>query len=358
LTETGSDNQLNEYTVKILIEDANNTFFLPLAGYGSSDGFKIALKSNFNNIGGTLMNFNVSSSLNINKNDALDRWDVPTWEITPSLSGLILWGLNFDLSLSQIFATEKKYIFSSDDIQQQYTYHRTTLKLKTSVKLPYHLSYSFGPSLSFNYGIKEIVNLNPSDKIEQEFSNLSWSHSFGYSKVDWIDNLRNGLSANLSNRLTVSYDLDRTPSFSTSVSSNMAFFYRINHFLNLSGRAKGSWSNREINITNNLRGVKSGYMKGYLGAAMSLDMTISLINLDGLFEIQARPFFDIGIVANRDLDFNKENDLAYTTGLDGILYIDRWRSFVLRGTFGIDLSHFNWNDFNKYEIEMTAGLSY
>jgi len=99
-------------------------------------------------------------------------------------------------------------------------------------------------------------------------------------------------------------------------------------------------------------------MKGYLGAAMSLDMTISLINLDGLFEIQARPFFDIGIVANRDLDFNKENDLAYTTGLDGILYIDRWRSFVLRGTLGIDLSHFNWNDFNKYEIEMTAGLSY
>ena len=180
----------------------------------------------------------------------------------------------------------------------------------------------------------------------------------GYSKVDWIDNLRNGFFANISNRLTASYDLDRTPSFSTSVSSNVAFFYRINHILNLSGRFKGSWSNQEIDITNNLRGVKSGYMNGYLGTALSVDMTISVINWDGVLEIQARPFFDIGIVDIRDEAFDLENDFAYTTGLDGILYLDKWKSFVIRGTFGIDLSHYDWNELDKYEIEMTAGLSY
>ena len=353
-----SDSEYVHYKTVLICIDANNTFFLPLAGYGSSNGFKLALKSNFYNINGSLMNFRISSSLHINENEALNNWGIPAWEIRPSLSGIKLLNLDFSLSLSQSFATSKDYNFRGDSLVQQYTYHSTSLSLETSLKLPSNFSYSFGPSLSFNYGIHSIVNLIPEAKIDLDFANLTWTHSFEYKKVDWIDNLRNGFAAILSNSLNASYDVDRTPSFSTSIGAGLSYFWRINKTFNLSGRLNGKWSNKEIGLNDLLRGVRSGYLDGDLGAAMSIDMTISAINIDGLFEIQARPFFDIGIIANINNSFDRVNDLAYTAGLDGILYIDRWKSFVLRGTFGIDLSHFEWNDIKKYEIEMTAGLSY
>lgn len=350
-----SDLSAESYKLAILIKDANNTFFVPLAGYGSSNGFKVALKSNFYNIFGSLINFRVSSSLNFNENEALGRWDIPTWNITPSITGINLLGLDFSLSLTQKFDTIKKPAFDGT-IQYHYTYHSTSLALKSAVDLSHDFTYTFGPSIRFKYGLKKIVD--STEAILPDFANLTWSHKIGYSKINWIENLRDGFAANISNSLTASYDIDRTASFSTTIGAGLTYLWRINKVFNLSGRLNGSWSNKEIDLGGYIRGVRSGSLKGDLGAAMNIDMTISAINLDGLFEFQARPFFDIGIVENLSEPFSSFDDLAYTAGLDGILYIDRWKSFLLRGTFGIDLSHFEWDEFKKYEIEMTASLSY
>ena len=344
------------YVLYIDIKDANNTFFVPLAGYGSSSGFKIALKSNFYNAFGTLVDFKIESSMNINRNEALNSIDIPKWHITPSISGMKLWGLDFSLSLSQRKATKIIPVTNfSDIIEQQFTNHSTSLILGSSIALPMNFSYTFGPSLSFYYGKQTIVNTAP---IDITVADLSWTHSLEYKKVNWIDNFRNGFSAHISNKLIASYNTDNKPLFTTSITSGLSYFWRINRLLNLSGRLNGTWSNNMIELDSYLRGVREGNFNGYLGVAMSIDLTISLIDLDGILEIQARPFFDIGILDQRNQSFNMSEDLAYTTGFDGILYLDKWKSLIIRGTFGINLNHYEWNDPDKYDIIMTAGLSY
>ena len=64
------------------------------------------------------------------------------------------------------------------------------------MSLPEHFYYSFGPYITFNYGITELKtdsqnNVLPQfgDKIEKEFSNLTWSHGLGYDNINWIGNL-------------------------------------------------------------------------------------------------------------------------------------------------------------------------
>lgn len=353
ISPTGSI--VDNYSITIKIKDANNTYFIPLAGYSSNDGFKVALKSNFYNIFGSLIDFKLPTSMYINYNEALNRWDIPAWSIEPSVSGINLIGLDFTLDLRQSYNTEKSYDFSGT-LEQQYTYHNTSIEFSSSVPLYRNLTYSFGPSLSFNYNINQIINTN--EEPDLDFANLTFSHNIELNKTNWIDNLKEGYSANLANDITASYDIDRTRSYSTSIIAGASYFLYINEYLNLSGRLNGLWSSDEIDLDIYLRGVKSGYLTDYIGAALSIDLTISTLKMDGIFEFQTRPFFDIGIIDEKGQAFNSKEHLAYTTGLDGILYLDKWKSFVIRGTFGIDLNHFNWNNFKKYEIEMSTGLSY
>ncbi len=352
------------YILKIIIDDANNSFFIPYPKIDSNNGFRIGLKTYFYNMYGSLMDFKITTSFNIKKNEAKGYWEVPMWTIAPSLSGIYLLGMEFDVSYKQQFATSKKYDYNGV-LQQEYTWHRSELSLNTTLSLPSDFYYSFGPSLSFNYGLKELEedkdnNVLPlyGDNINKDFSNLTWSHSIGYDNINWIGNFREGLKTEISNNLTVSADFDKTVSFYTSLGSSFIYFWRINKKLNLSGRFNGRWANDEMGFSSYLRGIKNGYINGYLGASINIDLNISIIDWRDILEIQFRPFFDIGIVDKKSEPFYVESDLAYSTGADFILYLDKWKSLQVRGTFGINLSNFEWSDTNKYEFDLSGSLSY
>jgi hypothetical protein len=313
---------------------------------------------------GTLINFQLDTNFNIDNNEAKDKWEIPSWTISPSVSGIRLWELDFSISILQEYDTYKEYE-NDGELLQEYTWYMTRIVFGSTLDLPYNLYYSFGPYMTFNYGITELETdshnhtlANFGETIEKEFSNLSWKHSFGYDDVNWVGNFRSGFAAEISNLMTISSDLERNITYSSALGSTIMYFRIINERYNFSARVSDFVSSIERDTSDLLRGVNTGYMFGISGIFLNLDLNISLSDWDTVWEIQLRPFFDVGIVNQEFEEYDSESDLGYTTGADLVLYLDRWKSLQMRGTIGIDLAHFEWNDSDKYEVLISGDLTY
>ncbi len=366
LEKIDENNLSVNYKVILSVKDTWNIYPIPYPKFDSNTGFRIGLKFYYFNMFGTLSDFTLFTNMDFGKNNAKDSWEISNWHVTPAVSGITLWGQDFNLELSQQFNTIKKY--ESGELQQEFTVHSSSFSLGTKLNLPLDFYYSMGPTIKFNYAITELSEDNNGDllpaygsDIDYEFSNLSWAHKIGYDSIDWKGNFREGFSTYVSNTLTAAFDLEKSSSFNTQLEANAAFFWIINKHFNLSGRINGVCSyNKEItNLGGYLRGVRDAYMYGYLGLFASIDMNISLIDWDGVGEIQVRPFLEIGIVDKENSSFDLNNDFAYTAGADFVLYLDKLNSMQARATFGVDLSdNFSWSDSSKYEVTITSSLSY
>lgn len=361
--KSGSTELSDEYTVLLRVRDTWNIYPIPYPKYDSNTGFRLGLKFFYFNAFGSLTDFQIFTGINLNKNLTKDRWEVSRWNFTPTLSGINLWEKDFSISLNQSFSTIQKY--DSAILQQEFTVYTSSVNISTKFFLPLDFYYKIEPSLSFNYGIKELKVDNYGSalplygtNIEYEFSNFTFNHEFGYDCLDWIGNFREGFSTQISNSLTASYDLENDMTFKTDIGIDAKFFWIINKHFNFSTQINGvySYHNEMTGLGSLLRGVIDNYMYGYLGAFMSVDLNISVIDWDGVGEIQVRPFFEIGAVNKRHESFNLKDDFAYTTGADFVLYLDKLNSMQARATFAIDLSNPDWS--NRYEIDITSSLSY
>ncbi|MDA3812147.1 MAG: hypothetical protein PF518_17660 [Spirochaetaceae bacterium] len=361
--EKSSNEETRTFSVTLTVKDTWNIYPIPYPKYDSNTGFRLGLKFFYYNAFGTLMDFQLFTGLNIEKNNAKDYWEVSHWNISPELSSINIWNQDFSLSLSQSFSTIKKY--ETGVLQQEYTIHNSSISIGTRLYLPLDFYYTMSPRLIFSYRRQQLERDNNGDPLitddDYEFANISWIHSIGFDNLDWRGNFREGFSANISNSLTGSYSLNNDVSFSLGLGTNVKAFWIINKFLNLSGQINGvySYNSEMTGLGSYLRGVRDAFMYGYLGAFMSVDLNISVIDWDGVGEIQIRPFFEMGIVGKENSSFDLLNDFAYTTGADFVLYLDKLNSIQARATFGVDLSNtYKWNDWNKYEIDITSSLSY
>ncbi len=363
LLETSSDDQKTKYTVTLRVRDTWNIYPIPYPKYSSNTGFRLGIKFFYFNAFGTLMDFQLFTGMNIDKNTAKNEWEISDWNISPGLEGINLWGQEFSVSLDQSFSTVKKY--ENDTLQQEFTVHTSSIGIGTKFQFPLDLYYSMEPSVSFNYGIKELrydsnnVELPQyNTRIDYEFFNFTFNHELGYDCLDWIGNFREGYSVSLSNALIASYDLENDVTFKSDFKLGAKGFWIISKYLNLSSQINGAYSyNYEMTgMGEYLRGVVDDYMYGYMGAFMSVDLNISVFDWDGVGEIQIRPFFEIGAVKKSDVDFDLENDFAYTTGADFVLYLDKLNSMQARATIGFDLSNPDWS--SRYEIDITSSVSY
>lgn len=363
LVETGSDDQKTEYTIILRVRDTWNIYPIPYPKYSSNTGFRLGLKFFYFNAFGTLMDFQLFTGMNLDKNTAKDKWEISDWNVTPSLEGIKLWDQDFNVSLNQSFSTIKKY--DSGILQQEFTVHTTSAAIGTRLYLPLDFYYSMKPSLSFNYGIQELKFDNDglllpqfNTAIDYEFSNFTFTHALGYDCLDWIGNFREGFSVFISNTLTASYNLEEDVTFKSGITTGANVFWIINKHLNFSSQINGAFSHNYVmtGMGSYLRGVVDDYMYGYLGLFMSIDLNISVFDWDGVGEIQIRPFFEIGVIDKRNTAFDLEDDFAYTTGADFVLYLDKLNSMQARATIGFDLSNPDWS--SRYEIDITSSVSY
>ncbi len=325
------------------------------------------------------------------------------------ITGLTV-GLPFGKNSLKFYA--KQGILADTDYESydDYLYFKENVGVKLPLVLGYVDSFtpiSFTPSLSFTYyWDKNGINVENEDLIGPE---LSQSNEFSIEQINWIGNMRDGysLSTSLSAtwnfqeaKLKPSFDIEakyfKTFNRFISISADFYFYGMINSSQNAVGsRLRGIRDNQTYN-GNSLYALKSP-----MGLQFSFDSPIHIITTNWLgwgnalfgsyeelspfakvalwlpyklakyvdFELQLSPFVDFALTYNDVTEryFNPK-DGYYAAGLEVLVYPLRWKSFVIRGSLGLDVGRlllsnaletsFRDTSVSPFEIFFGLGLNY
>lgn len=350
---TQSSEELMEYQVAFIIEDLFPILGIAYPKYDSNEGFRLAGKFYYDNLGGTLINLYTGAGFYYDFfNQELTQWDLAL-----KLEEIYLFDQTFDVSFTQKFDTTSRENSSGTTILK-YSNYTTGMSLSWSPPLPVfeNLGYTMTPSVSFNYGYT--VDTGSVDMDTLGTPNLGFSHSIGFSDIDWLRNFRRGWSLSLSN----GYSLQPTaqPDYSISIAAEGSFFIPW-EFLNLSakGEAFYIWSGEKNSAGSGLRGVQDDRLYGNTGYFINSSLDIRTLHIKGFGAFHFQPFFDIGAVYNLESTNTDYNPLQYGTGIDFIFHADFTKAALVRLTVGANLTDQRpWNDFDKYEIILTSSLFY
>lgn len=344
------------YPVMVKTVDSWTILPIPYPKYSSDEGFRLGLKTYYDNAFGSLNDLYLGMNLTFRHDDYYEKWKVTEWTINPQLNGVKIGPLEYDFSFMQEYAIDEKK--DEGVLVERFNYHSTSVSVGTKLsfgkenKFYYRIQPSFGANYAYS-GLGYDGNEEP--------IYLSFDHGGGYSKVDWIGNFRQGFSATAGNNLRYVYRSDRSDMFKTSIDGSVNFYHIIHPRINYTTKLYGVMSlNDELTgLGSNLRGVEASTMFGHGGLFYSNDFNIAVIKWKGVGEAQFQPFFDIGFAREEGTKLEWDDDLRYSTGADFILYLDKLKGLHARASIGVDLSSdLPFSDFNKYGIEITSSLAY
>lgn len=317
--------QGNDVILDIYIDDAWGLIPFGMPKFDSENGARLALKLFWFNSMGTLTDTLFQGGFNIGKNNLTDELELQTWDAGISIDEIYLFDRYFNFSLSHALERESK-----DD--QKWSFYNTSLSVGTTFYPLEDIAYSPSLSISTKYGYKSVEKtIDESDIIKNPFS-ISYSHGLGRSNINWIGNFRDGYSYGVGNSLSlIIKDNELRPTTSFSVSGN---YYKTIPNLPLAFGTKIvgeiSINDEMLGLGSNIRGVTSGDLYGNYGVYMNNNLYVSVIKLKGFAEAIWGPFLDLGRT--------DQQEMKYGAGADFILYLDKLKSMVARGTIGWDLS--------------------
>ncbi len=231
---------------------------------------------------------------------------------------------------------------------------------------------------------------------------LDFGHSISTSRVNWIGNFRNGISATVGQSLGYNFQKDQyIPKVYTELMGYKSAF----KYVGFSGRLYGFASyNGTEKIGSKLRGIKddqkySGTDKKALDVSaailINLDMPIHIITTDWCgwieaifgeeskiakafgfmryldFELQISPFVDAALTRNTATGRTFSiKDGFYSAGLEVLVFPQKWRSIEVRASLGVDVGRKlikkavssliddSWRTGSSYELYIGIGLHY
>lgn len=434
VSEDASSEEIIPVTVNVKLQDSFHFLALPYPKYSSNDGFTLKLKMKDTNFLGTLNTLNADINLELKNDDDGDftpsfgfnfDYDYPfkagifdaTWVNDYGLSYTVgndtpEWnaktGLEFALPYEKVsyilgfYQTANRNLGykSYDDVD--YFGEEVLFKVPVTVaEIKNWSKIKYTPYVDFVYNWdKNGVNIY-NTSISGPYVTLG--HSLSAGRVNWQNNLRDGMSFNVAN--TFKYNFQREilyPEISTNVqlfkswslfntkdfmnkmgvASNIYAFVDLNSFDNpyfitdgngIGGRLRGIRDNQSYKA-----GAKNGWSALTVPSALvvNLDFPIHIFSTNfekGFmkycnFDLQLSPFVDFALTYNKDTErwFNYK-DGFYAGGLEVLVYPAKWSSFTVRGSVGVDLGRFllgsmidtDWRqNCSKYEISFGIGLQY
>ena len=206
--------------------------------------------------------------------------------------------------------------------------------IDTGLALPLSGSIEYRPTvgLRVNYRFAEI-------SYERRGLSPYFEHSLVSEQIDWLDNLRHGFRASLTNRL--SYNIARGRLFPTLAGELRGFLGTTTPFA-FSGRVSGFYNlplggqSIELEAANRIRGVLNRRMSGDLGFYLNSDITLIVFTIPELVEAQGSIFFDIGYVRDTSTPYSPEEDTRLGVGIEGIAFPLFARSLLVRLSIGVD----------------------
>jgi hypothetical protein len=301
--------------------------------------------------------------------------DIPVSKTTLTL------GYDQGTTLNQEFGTEDKILYNNN-IQK--LWYLTSIgyfnwKIPTGLKVEAldELTYTPGVSVSTNYSKLDIPDttgtwINP-------------SQSFGFSKIDWMENYRkgfilmagNGNSYSIDNKIW-SHNISFDGQAHITIVDKIGMSFRLYGLHWFTGAlTKDDRAARTVSYL--LRGIDDKLIGADSVLAFNFDFAYSLFKFmpsDWLnkhklryfnFEFQLGPFVDLALVDGQEYDSNSKfidkvnftpKNLLVTTGFQAIIFPLTFRSVFLRFSMGWNLTRSMKDDFGHYEFSLGIGHFY
>ncbi|QEN05693.1 hypothetical protein EW093_13555 [Thiospirochaeta perfilievii] len=339
----------NSVTISIYLDEAWGIIPFGYPKYNSETGGRVAMKLYWYNSLGTLTNTLIQGGVNIGLNSETNELEVLTWDTSLSVDKILILDRFYNISYNQTLERSNK-----DDYEWSY------LKSKLSLSSTFNFikGYNYSPKISIiaEYDHKP-VNSITSDAIINEYKvplSLSYSHGLGKSSVNWIGNFRDGYSYGISNSISLVQTHTKEIKPTTEFSLSGSYFKTFGDLpISIGSKLISTISvNSELlGLGGNVRGVPSGDLYGTFGIFSNNNVFIRVIKLENIAEAIFSPHLDFGIT-----DYLKPK---IGTGADFILYVDKLKSLVARGSISLNLSDFDSGTFDwkeDLEIDITSSL--
>lgn len=429
ITET---EDLNKVTLYVTTTDTVHLLAVPYPKYDSNSGAVLKLKAKDSNFLGTMNT--MSTDLNLSLDTTEDEtkfglgfnfdYDYPfkagifnaTWVNSYSIdytfgNDLPDWsgktGLKFELpkpGISYILELYQKVSYSGSyktyDDELYFTEYAAFSMPITLGEINNFGKLTTTPGISFTYN----WDMDGIDSTNTSLSSplITVGNTIGASRINWHNNLRTGLSANLATK--VDYNLQRktvNPYITSEVLAfkgitlfdNFNYFNRfgicsdIYGFYYFNDKTSPYASTDGQSIGSRLRGIKDS--QGYSSNAslgnsttvpaafvVNLDFPVHILSTNfskGFmkhfnFDLQVSPFVDFALTYNKATEkLFDYKDGFYAAGLEVLVYPRKWSSFVVRGSIGVDVGRYflsgllntDWREeCSKKEISIGIGLHY
>ncbi len=351
------DENTVEWSITYGVKDAFTFFPFIYPKYDSNTGFRLGLKAYYDNAFSTMSSLYLGLGINLGPNKTTGDWSVGAWNINPKWEKIRLGSLLVTVSFLQSYE-ENQFDSGESSTEYHYGYYRSEIVGGSSIAIPGTLlTYDFSLSFKLKYAYK---NYLPTSNYREERMGFGWDHSLSLGSIDWMDNFRHGQSLELNHTVTPLLNPSTEKWYVANSVLLKGNFYRVfgkifNYYIR--GGAFVSFSSQNAGFAENLRGVADNAMSGDWGIYINNSIGIQFWRLQGVWDAQVHPFFDIGIAVPFD-GGDLAQDLRYSAGLDFILFLDAIPNLIARGMIGVDLSQYSWDDIRKYEFTITSSLYY
>jgi hypothetical protein len=378
--------------LEITTRDSWNIIALPKPQYSSNSGFKLTVNYRDYNFLGTLMPLRFDIGYRYSeKNRNYFSFMLDT--DTPFVFLKFNWNLIFYNSIDVSPNLEKKFIYKNvTGFQVQLPLKKTVFLVGFRESLFVNqehddgdkeaygdnqkgLYFSSNPFINWNiptgveagkFGQIHYVptfsaNINhelppwPLDDIKDE-KTISWGHSLSFGRIDWIEDLRNGLSFNISNSYNYSFRRKRLNeehpleiSYQLSVTShNIIKKDRLGFSTRFFLR---HWLFNTNDAGDVLRGIRDNQLQANFMMSLNLDFPVKVLEArpDEWFGVSQFRIFNFDFYLSPILDaaiYHHPNhqtvigfrNFLFTGGLEAIFFPLRMRSMHLRMSMGLNLS--------------------
>lgn len=366
--------EANRFFVDILFSttDSWNTIALPYFKYDSNDGLTLSIRGrNYNFLGSMqalVLNLDYSidtldrhsyggftsfslpfqlfshdASVSISEDLAVHADGRPTSSIANLGFSIALPGSGFPL----YFQANQGLQSNPDEVDNDIDPYFLSSSMSLSAPIPSGLvAGEYGP-VSYVPSLTASLNWRPGEMVRDDRKGLefTFSHGLYFGRVDWINNMRKGMSASLSN--TDGYNL-LTQEVTTDIDGSFIFHATSGGLIGFDSRFLGfhSFSDTErTELGKNMRGIVDARLHGTSADFLNLQTPIKLFDFPTHlfigknwfdFEFQLTPFVDVGYCRNGS-ETSFWQSMWYTGGIEFTVYPLRMRTFIVRASAGFDL---------------------
>jgi len=393
--------------VKLLVhvKDTFNLVILPYPKYDSNNGLSLYMKMRDYNFLGTMSPLRVDVGYSQNKGDNVANIGIDS--DTPFMFAGLLWNLNFDNYFNYTFGDTAYYQnvtglsvqlpwkfttftvgfnqyltvneLNSDDaiyfygLPNRYSGAYASSELFGSWKIPLPVEVGDFGQLTYTPGISGKINYPYSSMDEARKPVTTFSHSLWFGRVNWIGNLRKGLSASLNNSYSLLYGRDDAP-LQVFLEGTASFFWPLTKTIGFSSRLDyrqwWQWSDKQKDwipyfyAGDVIRGVIDEDIRANYMLSLNLDLPIRIIHFVPSewycdpklhffdFEMYFSPFVDMALlkgpwnaIKDDPLEGTKFSfsDMITTVGIEILVFPGFFRSFYIRGSIGYDIQKIQKN---------------